>query len=337
MTGEQLVHILLVEDNAVDAEIVKRMLGKYARGQFEVDSVGSTKECEEALATGSFDIILLDNCLPGENGLSFLGRLSNYRDVPPTIMLTGHSNEGLARVARQLGAYDCFPKKSTSSENLAHAVYQCLEKYRLDMQLAESELEGAEEVIVTLAAAAEAKDPATEGHMRRMAHYTVEAGRALGLDDCRLVLLRYAGMLHDIGNIGLSEAVLFQQPGSLTAAEWEEIRQHPIIGERICRPLRFSHMVGPIIRHHHERWDGQGYVDGLAGEEIPFLARVVSVVDAFDAMSSDRPYRKALPPDETICRLHEGAGSRWDPDLVDVVARLVQDGTLQPAPGRLEL
>ena len=138
------------------------------------------------------------------------------------------------------------------------------------------------------------------------------------------MLLRYGAILHDIGKIGVSEAIL-GKPGPLTEVEWEKMREHPVVGESICAPLRFSHQVAPIIRHHHERWDGEGYVDSIAGEEIPFLARVISIVDAFDAMSSDRAYRPALSIGETVRRLSEGAGSQWDPQItrafVDLVLR----------------
>jgi putative two-component system response regulator len=109
------------------------------------------------------------------------------------------------------------------------------------------------------------------------------------------------------------------------------MRSHPLVGERICGSLRFAREVGPVIRHHHERWDGGGYVDGIAGEQIPYLARVIAVVDAYDAMSSDRPYRAALPPEERVRRLSEGAGTQWDPDVVQTFLRLIRN------PGRLDV
>jgi len=218
----------------------------------------------------------------------------------------------------RLGAYDYYPKDAISSEVLARAIHQALEKYRLDQQL-----ENTEQVIFTLAAAVEAKDPTTGDHLKRMSDYAVRLGQALDLNEHQLMILRYGGILHDIGKVGVSEAILCK-PGSLTEPEWDEIRQHPVIGERICAPLRFSHEVGPMIRHHHERWDGQGYVDWLSGDEIPLLARVISVLDAFDAMSHDRPYRKALPPDEVVRQLSEGAGKQWDPDITGTFLDLLR-------------
>ena len=312
------IRVLLLEDNPHDSEIVKRMLGKYERARFEIDSVGSTSEATDALREKPFDLLLLDYNLPGENGLSFLRRVSAEADAPPVIMLTSCGDERVAAEAMRLGAYDYYPKDAISSEVLARAIHQALEKYRLDQQL-----ENTEQVIFTLAAAVEAKDPTTGDHLQRMSDYAVRLGQALDLNEHQLMILRYGGILHDIGKVGVSEAILCK-PGSLTEPEWDEIRQHPVIGERICAPLRFSHEVGPMIRHHHERWDGQGYVDLLSGDEIPLLARVICVLDAFDAMSHDRPYREALPPDEVVRRLSEGAGKQWDPDITGTLLDLVR-------------
>ena len=324
------IRVLLLEDNPHDAEIIRRMLGKYERARFEIDSVGSTSEATEALREKPFDLLLLDYNLPGENGLSFLRRANAEADAPPVIMLTGYGDERVAAEAMRLGAYDYYPKNAISSEVLARAIHQALEKFRLDQQL-----ENTEQVIFTLAAAVEAKDPTTGDHLQRMSDYAVRLGQALDLNEHQLMILRYGGILHDIGKVGVSEAILCK-PGSLTEPEWDEIRQHPVIGERICAPLRFSHEVGPMIRHHHERWDGQGYVDRLSADEIPLLARVISVVDAYDAMAHDRPYRKALPPDDIIRQLSEGAGNQWDPDIVgrflDILRRDGIAKTANPVP-----
>jgi putative two-component system response regulator len=158
-----------------------------------------------------------------------------------------------------------------------------------------------------------------------MSSYAVQLGKALYLDEGQLVLLRHGAILHDIGKIGVKETIL-HKPGPLTKAEWSEIKEHPAIGEVICAPLRFSHNVGPIIRHHHERWDGRGYPAALAGEQIPFLARVISVIDAFDAMTSDRPYRDALSVEEAATRLDAGAGHQWDPDITGTFLEIVKQG-----------
>lgn len=316
--AKEIVRVLFVEDNPHDVEIVRRMLGKYNRADFRVVSAGTTKEGKEALRKKPFDLILLDYMLPGEDGLSFLRRLQSRNDVPPIIMLTGRGDERVAARAMQWGAYDYFPKSAITSEVLGRAIHQALEKFRIADQL-----EGAKHFIYNLAAAVEARDSATRGHLRRMVQYTVRLGRALGLDDHQLMLLKYGAILHDIGKVAVGEAIL-DKPGPLTKAEWQQMHLHPVIGERICTALRYGDEVGSIVRHHHERWDGKGYAEGLAGEKIPFLARVVSVIDAFDAMLSDRPYREALPLDETIRRLAEGAGTQWDPHITRGFLDLVQ-------------
>jgi putative two-component system response regulator len=316
--AKEAVRVLFVEDNPQDVEIVRRMLRKYERAKFEVASAGSTKEGEEALNEKRFDLMLLDYKLPGEDGLSFLRRIHDSANLPPIIMLTARGDERVAVNAMRWGAYDYFPKSAISSEILGRAIHQALEKYRLADQL-----DGTEQVVFRLAAIAEARDFSTRGHLHRMADYAFRLGQALRLDERQLMVLRYGAILHDIGKIAVNEDVL-RKPGSLTEPEWAEMRLHPIIGEKICTSLRQAREIGPIIRHHHERWDGEGYLDRLTGEEIPFLARAVSVIDAFDAMLSDRPYRKALPLDETIRRLSDGAGTQWDPDITQGFLDLVR-------------
>ncbi len=314
----ETVRVLLVEDNPLDVEAIQVLLRLYPRTKFKVDSVGSTEACLEALKGHSFDLILLDHNLPGVDGLSFLKSFNHNGALPPVIILTEQADERVAEEAMRFDAYDCFPKDRLSSQGLARSIHRALERFWLNEQV-----EDIERVILALAAAVEAKDLAIEGHLHRMAHYAPQLGQTLGLDQHQLRLLKCGGILHDIGKVGVSEAILCK-PGPLTEAEWEEMRQHPITGETICAPLKFLREVGPIIRHHHERWDGNGYPDSLLGEEIPLLARVISVVDAFDAMTSDRPYREALPIDEVVRRLSDGTGTQWDPDIIRVFLDIIR-------------
>jgi len=317
------VRLLLVEDNEEDVLIVRRMLQRYPRARFEIIEAASVADAAGRLSDGSADVVLLDNGLPGDRGVELLHWLRNTGMRVPVIMLTGQGDEFLAREAMNLGAYDYLPKHVISSEMLGHAVHQAVEKARIEERLLDERLDGAEAVIFALAAAAEEKDPLTEQHLRRMAIYAVELGKALELDDRQLLLLRYGAILHDIGKIGVSDTIL-AKPGPLTDEEWHEMRRHPAIGDRICTPLRLADEIRPIVRHHHERWDGGGYVDGLREDEIPFLARIVSVVDSFDAMSEDRPYRSAMPRDEVLRRLGAGRGTQFDPRILDAFMEVVR-------------
>jgi putative two-component system response regulator len=315
---QKTIRLLMIDDNPLDVEIVRAMLGQYSRVKFELDSLHGTEAALAKLMGTPYNLVLLDYNLPGEDGLAFLRRLQNVGEMPPVIMLTGDGDERLAAEAMRSGAYDYFPKRAINSVVLARAIHQALEKYDLDEQL-----ENTESVIFTLAAAVEAKDVTTGEHLQRMAYYAGLLGQALGLSDHELRLLRYGAILHDIGKVGVSEEIL-SKPGPLDEYEWAEMRQHPVVGEKICAQLRFARDVCPIIRHHHERWDGTGYTDSLAGESIPPLARVIGVVDAYDSMTSHRPYRKALPEDEAMSRLIEGAGTQWDPQMVQQFVKFLR-------------
>jgi putative two-component system response regulator len=184
------------------------------------------------------------------------------------------------------------------------------------------ELDGQETVILSLALAIEAKDPYTEGHCQRLADYAVMLGRDLGMSERDIARLRMAALLHDLGKIAVPESIL-RKPGPLTVEEYEVVKQHPLVGERICRPLRSARAILPGIRHHHEHWDGTGYPDGLRREEIPLDARIIALVDAFDVMVSDRPYRRGMPVARALAIIEENAGPQWDPSLVERFLRLV--------------
>ncbi len=185
-------------------------------------------------------------------------------------------------------------------------------------------LDDSQSIIYALAVAVEAKDPYTRGHSERVAEFSVRLADAVGLYTHDFAIIRGAALLHDIGKIGISGSIL-RKPGSLTGIEFQQVKKHPGIGERICQSLKFARDMLPIIRHHHERFDGKGYPDGLKGEKIPLMARIVAIADAFDAMTSDRPYRPGMTVDEALGVLAEGAGTQWDPELVAVFIRVINE------------
>jgi putative two-component system response regulator len=176
-----------------------------------------------------------------------------------------------------------------------------------------------------LAQAVEAKDAYTEGHLRRLRAYGEQLALACGLSPMEVAAVRYGGILHDIGKIGVDEAIL-RKPGPLTPEESAQMRRHTEIGAQIISQMRFARDVAPIISGHHEYWNGSGYPHGLSGEAIPIGARIITIVDAYDAMMTDRPYRAALGEAETLRQLRSGRGSQFDPDLLDIFIGLIEKG-----------
>jgi putative nucleotidyltransferase with HDIG domain len=191
------------------------------------------------------------------------------------------------------------------------------------LKLKSEEVLRSQDVIKSLVAAVEAKDNYTEGHSSRVAEAAVWLAREVGLNAQEQTLVKNGCILHDIGKINVSDLIL-RKNGPLSREEYEQMKRHPLIGEQVCKPLAFARPFLDIIRHHHERVDGKGYPDGLKGEEISLQARIAAIADAWDAMTSDRPYRKALSPSVAFSRLHEGAGTQWDEALVMAFIPMMQ-------------
>jgi putative two-component system response regulator len=182
-----------------------------------------------------------------------------------------------------------------------------------------------EAVVLSLGRSIESKDPLIQGHSLRLVEYTTLLGKRVGLGEEDLAALRVGSLIHDIGKVAVPDGILLK-PGPLTAGERIIMDQHPIVGESICAPLESLRNALPIIRHHHERMDGSGYPDGLCGDEIPLLARILQVADIYDALTSNRPYRKALSPEEALAELSKEADSGWiDGLLVEQFKQLIQE------------
>jgi putative two-component system response regulator len=197
--------------------------------------------------------------------------------------------------------------------------YELLARIRSAMRLRRSitSLERATQIVAALANAVEAKDLNLVHHCRWLAHHAARVGAQVGLRGEELEAVAYGALLHDVGKIGVSEHLL-RKEGPLNEEEWGLMRRHPEIGERICRPLRASRVFAPIIRHHHERFNGTGYPDGLRGEQIPLGARIVAIADAYEAMVHGRPYQPAQPHDRAADELRRLRGAQFDPELVPV-------------------
>jgi putative two-component system response regulator len=306
---KRMPRILVVDDNEENAALMSQLL--QARG-YHVRVVHHAPDAEREIATNLPDLILLDVIMPGKNGYELCRELKAdpKTRLIPLVMITGLTDREDKIRGIQAGADD-FLNKPIFPEELFARVGSLLKLKEFT-----DELESAEDVLCTLGLSVEARDPYTEGHCERLARYATELGRQLGLDEDSLVALRRGGFLHDLGKITVPDEIL-KKGANLTPREWEIMKQHPITGEMICRPLKSLRQVLPIIRNHHEHWNGTGYPDGLRGEQIPLLARVLQVADVYDALITERPYKPALAHDDAAGTMrHEADLGLWDPNLV---------------------
>jgi putative two-component system response regulator len=306
----QGARILVVDDNELNVELVADNL--IPEG-YEVERAYSGAEALEKVRTQSFDLVLLDVMMPGITGYEVCERLKKDEKTRllPVVMVTALEQREDKIRGIAAGADDFIHKPFDRAELLVR-VKSCLRIKRLT-----DDLETAESILVTLGNAIDAKDAYTEGHAERVAHYSVAIGKKLGLPYDSLRHLRIGGVLHDIGKIGVPEAIL-NKPGPLTTEEFEIMKRHPVIGETICKPLRSLRDVLPIVRNHHERPNGSGYPDGMHGEEIPIEARIVCLADVYDALATTRSYKRAFPRERCIEMIRQDAAKGlFDPRVVE--------------------
>ena len=272
------------------------------------------------------DLIILDIMMPGLNGYEVCRRLKASHDTQriPVMMLTALQDMEDKVKGFEAGA-DEFLSKPVEKMELLIRVKALLRTKHLN-----EDLESARDVIYTLALAIEANDPYTRGHSERVADYASRLAGRMGLSEGQADVIHNAGILHDVGKIGISETIL-QKPGPLTNEELVSVQDHPVIGEKICKPLRSANTLLTVIRHHQERYDGGGYPDGLKGDEIPMEARLISVADAYDAMTSPRPYRPPMSHRQVLDILRREAGKQWDPDIVREFLGMIRE---EEAPSR---
>jgi putative two-component system response regulator len=251
--------------------------------------------------------------MPGLNGFEVCRILKEapLTRLIPLVLITGLGDATSRVLGIQAGADDLLSKPFNTLELRARI------RSLLRLKRYTDDLDSAESVMLSLALTIEARDLSTEGHCRRLAGYATAMGRKLGLDDDDLSALRRGGFLHDVGKVGIPDAVLLK-PGPLTPSEFSLIRQHTVIGERLCGELLSLRKVRPIVRYHHERLLGSGYPDGLRGAAIPLLAQIMGIVDVFDALTTERPYKAALPFARAAEELREEVNRGWRRrDLVD--------------------
>ena len=301
---------ILVIDDKLDTVLLLREL-LTSRG-YEVLTATDADEGKELVHSERPDLVLLDVVMPGKSGYDVCRELKEdpMTRLIPVVMITGLSDRDDRVRGIEAGADDFLSKPLYPEELFARV------KSLLKLKEFTDELENAEAVLVALALGIESRDPYTGNHCERLARYAADLGHHIGLDGDSLVALKRGGYLHDLGKVSIPDEIL-KKGSRLTPAEWEIMKQHPVIGESICRPLKSFRNVLPIIRHHHEHWDGSGYPDHLSGNDIPLLARVLQVVDVYDALRTARPYKPALLHEESERTMRfESSNGRWDAELV---------------------
>jgi len=324
--------ILVIDDEPLVRDLVAR---KLTADGYTCDLAGDAETALARITQVAYDCLLSDVNLPGMNGVEFLRRVRLTDQDVAVIMITGSPEIDCALEAMRLGAYDHLGKPLDLAK-LSLTVARAVEKRRLVLQNREYQSsletmvdertkqlhEANEELrclfvssIKALAHALEAKDEYTQGHSERVAEEAVAIARYLSLTESEIEDVWIAGFLHDIGKIGIRESVLNKQ-GKLDEIEWEAVQQHPVLAERILGPIEELREVIDMVRHHHERFDGTGYPDGLSGAAIPLGARILAVADSYDALTSKRPYRNALSVEDAFDVLEAGAGSQLDPVIV---------------------
>jgi len=319
-SGSGNATVLVADDEEANRKLFASML---AEAGYRVIFAKDGDEALRATNDGHVDLVLMDVMMPGKTGFSACLAIKSdpKTRLIPVVLITGLSGVDDRIHGTMCGADDYLSKPVNRHELLARVSSLLRLKEYTD------ELENAETVLVSLALSIEAKDPYTEGHCERLSKYAVALAEHLNLAPEWRVALRRAGAVHDIGKIAIPEHVL-RKEGPLTEEEWVMMKQHPVIGERICSPLKTFRLVLPIIRHHHERLDGSGYPDGLKGEEFPLAARILQTVDIFDALTTDRSYHRARSAQDAIALLREEAKRGWrDASLIDGLEAIVLSAT----------
>src|SRR6266436_2440858 len=300
--------ILVVDDNEDIMVLMQELLS--TRG-YDVVAVPDAVHAEVEILRRPPDLILSDVIMPGKSGYELCRELkaNPATRLIPFVLITGLSDRQDRLQGIESGADDFLNKPIFPEELFARV------KSLLKLKEFTYELETAETVLCTLVLNVESRDPYTEGHCERLARNASNLGRHLGLDPESIVALRRGGYLHDLGKIAVPDEIL-KKGSNLTPEEWSVMKLHPVTGETICQPLKSLRLVLPIIRNHHEHSDGSGYPDGLRRAEIPLLARVLQVVDVYDALRTARPYKPALGHEQAAITMREEARAGfWDEEL----------------------
>ncbi|NOX91858.1 MAG: response regulator [Gammaproteobacteria bacterium] len=315
---QQPFKVLIVDDEKQHRELEKEVL---SGSRYCVTEACSAEEALVKLREEEFDVVLADKRMPGMDGDELCRQIRNNLGLKllPVIMVTGTNDRMELLKSLQSGVNDFIHKPYNPMELMARTDNLAAHKRLTD------QLENAETLLFALARMVEARDEHTGNHCSRLAHISVVIGEAMGLSAEELTALRRGGVLHDIGKLGIPDSILLKD-GPLNDAEWVVMRQHTIIGDELLRGLKSMELTQPIVRSHHERWDGSGYPDGLTGEEIPLLARVFQLVDIYDALANARPYKPAFSIEKITLILTGEVESGWrDPGLTSLFLNILHE------------
>jgi response regulator RpfG family c-di-GMP phosphodiesterase len=317
-----IYRILLVDDESG----IRQSLSTYLEIHgFEVDTAEDALTAFALFRRQRPDMVLTDISMPGASGLDLLQQIKEKDPSVEVIMITAYLDISFAIQAMRRGAYDFFTKPFNFDKILLtierarerQSLKRQAEEYAILKQQKAFEQQAIIETALGFARAVEERDKFNIGHGQRTAVFSRMLGEALELDGDRLKNLFHAALLHDVGKIGIDDAIL-NKPGRLTEDEYAAIRRHPELGDYVLRPISFFADIRKAVRHHHERWDGQGYPDGLSGEDIPLEARILCIADYFDSITSARPYREPMSDQAAIDLIRAESGRIFDPSLVEL-------------------
>lgn len=311
--------VLVVDDEATNRKLLKEILAPLG---YEVWLAADGEEALARVASGLPDVILLDVVMPKRDGYSVCKDLKTdpRTRLIPIIMLTGLDQLPDKLKALSLGVDDFLTKPFNYAELTVRV------RSLVSLKRYTDELENANVVLEGVAHVVESRDRYTGTHCKRLAEYAERVGREMGVSTEDQKILRLGGVFHDLGKVAVSDSIL-NKPGRLTPEEMEIMKSHPAVGSDLCQSMRTLERVLPLIRHHHEKLDGTGYPDRLAGSAIPLLVRIISVVDVYDALATKRSYKESLPRDRCFAILREEVQKGWwDGNVVQALERVLQPG-----------
>jgi putative two-component system response regulator len=340
MPTTMLPRILIVDDEREITEILADLLSE----DYECLKAGSAEQALDCLRVGEFHLVISDITMPGMSGLEMIPHVKQLYPDTVVVMISGMQTVESAIGALRLGAFDylmkpfdlrqveAVVKRALEYHDLVVAkrryenhLEELVEQRTVELDRALNSLEGAyRSTLKALTAALETRDSETHGHSERVVTYSLRLGREYGLNSEEMKALEFGSLLHDIGKIGVPDSIL-RKPAKLTEEEWVRMREHPLHGQQILRGIEFLQGAARVVAQHHEQWDGSGYPVGLRGEEIDVCARIFSVADAFDAITSDRVYRRGKSYEAAAQELDDWAGRQFDPKVVEAFHRVPKE------------